>query len=154
MLRNFYAYAAALHDRIYLLCGRFEDLEVSVDGAAPLDALLARGRGCVLLGSHLGSFEAVRAVGRVVKNYPINIVMYEDDSRKISAEFERVAPELKARAIAPGRPETMLRIKECLERGEIVGILGDRPFGSEKTACVRSWAHPRVFPRGRSGWQC
>jgi predicted LPLAT superfamily acyltransferase len=148
VLRHFYAYASVCHDRIYLLCGRLEELEISVDGAAPLDAIMAQGRGCVLLGSHLGSFEAVRALGRLVKNYPINIVMYESDTRKVSAEFERLAPELKARVIAPGRPETMLRVKECLERGEIVGILGDRPFGSEKAVVCPFLGAPARFPQG------
>ena len=57
MLRNFHTYAATLHDRIYLMCGRFENLNMSVDGASQLDALLAQGSGCILLGSHLGSFE-------------------------------------------------------------------------------------------------
>lgn len=148
VLRHFHTYAATLHDRIYLLCGRFEEIEVTVDGAAPLDDIMARGRGCILLGSHLGSFEVVRALGRLVKNYPINIVMYEGNSRKVAAVLNRLAPELKARIIAPGRPETMLRIKECLERGEIVGILGDRPFGSEKTSLCPFLGAPAPFPQG------
>ena len=148
VLRNFYTYASTLHDRIYLLCGRFEDLDVAVDGGAPLDAIMARGRGCILLGSHLGSFEAVRAVGRLVKDYPINIVMYEGNSPKLSGVLDRLAPDLKARVIVPGRPETMLRIKECLERGEIVGILGDRPFGSEKISVCPFLGVPARFPHG------
>jgi predicted LPLAT superfamily acyltransferase len=134
VLRNFHAYASTLHDRVYLLCGRFEDLDISISGAPQLDAILAQGRGCILLGSHLGSFEALRAVGRQVRRWPINIVMYEGADRRVSGVLNGLAPELKASVIAPGRPETMLRIKECLERGEIVGILGDRPFGSEKTS--------------------
>ena len=62
--------------------------------------------------------------------------------------LNELAPELKARVIAPGRPETMLRIKECLERGEIVGILGDRPFGSEKTTLCPFLGVPARFPEG------
>lgn len=148
VLRHFHTYAAAVHDRIYLLCGRFEGIEVTVDGAAPLDDIMARGRGCILLGSHLGSFEVVRALGRLVKSYPINIVMYEGNSRKVAAVLDRLAPELKDSIIVPGRPETMLRIKECLDRGEIVGILGDRPFGSEKTRLCPFLGVPAPFPQG------
>src|SRR5882672_8467580 len=57
VLRNFHAFAATLHDRMYLLCGRFESLDIAIEGAQRLDAILAEGRGCILLGSHLGSFE-------------------------------------------------------------------------------------------------
>ena len=133
---------------MYLLCGRFEDLAIDIEGAQELEAMLAAGRGCILLGSHLGSFEALRALGRHHKGYPINIVMYAGTTQKSSAVLNELAPELNARVIAPGRPETMLRIKECLERGEIVGILGDRPFGSSKTALCPFLGVPARFPEG------
>ena len=148
MLRNFHAFAATLHDRLYLLSGRFEELAVTVEGAAALDAVLARGRGCILLGSHLGSFEVARALGRRLVSHPISIVMHEGVTRNTDAVLDRLAPELRASVIAPGRPETMLRIKECLERGEIVGILGDRPFGSEKVSRCPFLGMPAVFPHG------
>ena len=148
VLKNFHAYAATLHDRMYLLCDRLEGLDISIAGAPQLDAILAQGRGCLLLGSHLGSFEALRALGRLVKRYPINIVMYEGATRKVSGVLNDLAPELKASTIVPGQPETMLRIKECLDRGEIVGILGDRPFGSEKTAICPFLGAPAPFPQG------
>jgi len=148
VLRNFHAFAATLHDRIYLLSGRLEELDITLDGAAPLEAILDQGRGCILLGSHLGSFEALRALGRHVTHHPVNIVMHQGVTRNTDAVLDSLAPELKARVIQPGRPETMLRIKECLERGEIVGILGDRPFGSEKTALCPFLGVPARFPHG------
>jgi predicted LPLAT superfamily acyltransferase len=148
LLRNFHAFAATLHDRVYLLSGRFEDLDITVEGAGALEAILAQGRGCILLGSHLGSFEAARALGRRLVRHPISIVMHEGVTRNTDAVLDRLAPELRAGVIAPGRPETMLRIKECLERGEIVGILGDRPFGSEKVARCPFLGVPARFPHG------
>ena len=148
VLRNFHAFAATLHDRMYLLSGRLEDLDMRIEGAHELDAILARGRGCILLGSHLGSFEALRALGRLRKGYVINIVMYAGTTQNSSEVLNELAPELKERVIAPGRPETMLRIKECLERGEIVGILGDRPFGSNKTTLCQFLGAPARFPDG------
>ena len=152
VLRNFHAFAGTLHDRMYLLSGRFEDLAIEIEGAQELEAMLDAGRGCILLGSHLGSFEALRALGRHHKRYPINIVMYAGTTQKSSEVLNELAPELNARVIAPGRPESMLRIKECLERGEIVGILGDRPSAATRRRCARFSASPRVFPRGRTAW--
>ena len=148
LLRNFHAFAATLHDRVYLLSGRFDELDIGVEGAAALEAVLAQGRGCILLGSHLGSFEAARALARRLVRHPISIVMHKGVTRNTDAVLDRLAPDLKARVIAPGRPETMLRIRECLERGEIVGILGDRPFGSEKVARCPFLGVPAQFPHG------
>ena len=42
----------------------------------------------------------------------------------------------------------MLRIKECLERGEMVGMLGDRPLGDERSASVPFLGAPARFPLG------
>jgi predicted LPLAT superfamily acyltransferase len=147
VLRNFQAFAATVHDRMYLLCGRFENLDLAIEGAREFDSILAKGRGIILLGSHLGSFEALRALG-LLRRYPINIVMYAGTTQKSSEVLNDLAPELRASVIAPGRPETMLRIKECLERGEIVGILGDRPFGSNKTTRCPFLGVPAPFPEG------
>ena len=148
VLRNFHAYAASLHDRIYLASGQLDSLQISIEGVAALESILGKGRGCILLGSHLGSFEALRALGRASTRHPINIVMYEGATPHIQGTFDALAPEARARVIAPGRPETMLRIKECLERGEMVGILGDRPFGSEKSSACPFLGKPAQFPHG------
>jgi predicted LPLAT superfamily acyltransferase len=147
VLRHYHAFASTLHDRVYLLSGQCEELELTVEGAGLVDAILERGRGCLLLGSHLGSFEALRALGQI-RRYPITIVMYQSPAQKVSRVLNELSPGLQARVIAPGRPETMLLIKECMERGEIVGILGDRPFGSEKSALCDFLGVPARFPLG------
>src|SRR5262249_70435 len=132
---------------MYLLSGRIDSLDIAIDGVPQLDAILTRGRGCILLGSHLGSFEALRALGRHSR-YPINVVMYADTTQTSSEVLNDLAPELKKRAIVPGRPETMLQVKECLEAGEIGGMLGDRPFGSTKTTRCPFLGAPAQFPEG------
>jgi predicted LPLAT superfamily acyltransferase len=148
VLRHYHTFASTVHDRIYLLRGRCNDFDISVHGGAEFGAIMAQGRGCILLGSHLGSFEVLRALGRFKKGYPINIVMHEGNSEKTGAVLGPLAPELRSRVIAPGRPDTLLKVKECLERGEIVGILGDRAFGSSKTRTCRFLGEPARFPSG------
>ena len=148
VLRHYYTFASTLHDRVYFVSGRCDELDIAVEGAAAVDAILAEGRGCLLLGSHLGSFEALRALARFTTHYAVNVVMHEGNAEKTAGVLNRLAPELARRVIPPGRPQTMLRIKECLERGEIVGILADRPFGSEKTSLCPFLGVPARFPHG------
>jgi predicted LPLAT superfamily acyltransferase len=148
VLRHYYTFASTLHDRVYFVSGRCDELDIAVEGAAAVDAILAEGRGCLLLGSHLGSFEALRALARFTTHYVVNVVMHEGNAEKTAGVLNRLAPELARRVIPPGRPQTMLRIKECLERGEIVGILADRPFGSEKTSLCPFLGVPARFPHG------
>jgi predicted LPLAT superfamily acyltransferase len=39
-------------------------------------------------------------------------------------------------------------VRECLERGEIVAMLSDRPFGSERTVRSRFLGSDAAFPSG------
>ena len=126
VFRHYHTFASTIHDRIYLLSGRYGYFDVHLHGLDALDAELARGRGCILLGSHLGSFEVLRARGTFESRAPINVLMYEDNAGKINAVLDALNPEVRRRVIPLDTPMTLLRAKECLERGEMVGILGDR----------------------------
>lgn len=147
VLRHYHAFASALHDRLLLAAGRHEAFDIVLSGAAQVERQLASGRGCLVVGSHLGSFEVLRALGRTAARH-VNVVMHEANAKKMQAMFSRLAPELQERVIASGRPDTMLRVSECLERGEIVGILGDRPLGGERTAACEFLGAPARFPLG------
>jgi predicted LPLAT superfamily acyltransferase len=79
---------------------------------------------------------------------PLNVVMHARNAAPAARTLSRIAPELAARVIAPGRPETVLRVTECLGRGEIVGLLGDRPFGAAKTHAYGFLGARATFPLG------
>jgi predicted LPLAT superfamily acyltransferase len=148
VFRHYHAFAATIHDRVYLLSGRHRYFEIRVEGAAALEALLARKRGCILLGSHLGSFEVLRVYGAVHRNLPINVLMLEGAAAKLEQVLQALNPRLKPRVIPLGTPDTMLQVKECLDRGEIVGILGDRSLPTDKTLECRFLGAAARFPEG------
>ncbi|MGH8752043.1 MAG: acyl-CoA synthetase [Burkholderiales bacterium] len=148
VFRHYLTFASIIHDRVYLLSGRQQYFDLKIHGLQALQAARAQGAGCILLGSHLGSFEILRAHGMLEKKLPINVLMHEDNASKINRALHALHPEIAARIIAPGQPQTLLRVKECLERGELVGMLGDRIFHSEKTLSCRFLGTPAVFPQG------
>jgi predicted LPLAT superfamily acyltransferase len=148
VLRHYRVFAATIHDRLYLLSGRLDRFDIDVRGEDALDRALAKGRGCILLGSHLGSFEILRALGRSRKKLDINVVMHLDNSEKVNRVFDRLNPEFAQRVIPPGKPESLLRVKECLERNEIAGILGDRVFDRGRSTGCMFLGKPARFPTG------
>ena len=148
VLRHFHTFASMMHDRMFLLTGRYGLFDVHVHGAERVIELLRAGRGCILLGSHLGNFELVRALGRSAGFRAINVVMRPPHASHTTRVFSRMAPELSERVIAPGRPDTMLKVTECLERGEIVGILGDRPLRGARAHACDFLGAPAQFPLG------
>src|SRR5688572_15344899 len=55
--RHYHAFASTILDRVLLLSGRVSDFKLAVDGSDVVSRALADGRGLLLLGSHVGSFE-------------------------------------------------------------------------------------------------
>jgi len=148
LFRHYHAFASTLHDRIYLLAGRIGGFEIEQHGLQELSAALAENRGCILLGSHLGSFDLLRVLGTHERKLPINVVMYPDNGPITQAALGRISPEFLERVIPLGRPGALLRVKECLERREIVGILGDRMLRPEKAVACQFLGATAPFPQG------
>ncbi len=134
--RHLFVFATTLLDRVFLLRGRHRDLAVEVTNARAFEEAIAAGRGCLLLGSHLGSFEMLGVVGSVERGLVINMVMNLEEGTDLRELLAGSGNDLPYNVIALGHPESMLRVKECLERGEVVGILADRAYGQEATQDV------------------
>ena len=148
VFRHFHAFASTLLDRIEILAGNAAGFQVRLHGTEVLESLRGNNRGCLLLGSHLGSFEILRVIGESRGHLAVNLVMHEDNARQMSRWLRGLAPELAKRVIAPGQPETLLRVRECLERGELVAMLGDRVLGEERTVTCEFLGARARFPAG------
>ncbi len=143
-LRHLFVYASTLLDRVYLGDGK-KRLSVAVrNEAAFLDAM-KHGRGCLLLGSHLGSFDMLGIVGGAEKSFVLNVVMHLDESANIRDLLARPQSTPPYQLIPLGEAGSMLRVKECLERGEVAGILADRVYGDEPTRSLPFLGEPARF---------
>ena len=147
VLQHFYTFACVLLDRVFFLSGRTSAYRLDEDGTAALTALLAQGRGCILLGAHLGSFDMLRAFGRQ-SPVAVNPVMARQPGGVFSRLIEALDPELAARIIDIAQPGAMLRVQECIGRGEIVGFLGDRFPGREPAVALDFLGGTAAFPTG------
>jgi predicted LPLAT superfamily acyltransferase len=146
--RHYLTFAKTLHDRVYFLAGRTREYEIEHHGLEVLEGTLSKGRGCVLLGAHLGSFEVLRVIGSLERKLPVNVLLYPDNATNAETVAAELCPELKRRVIPLGRPDTLLRVRECIERGEIVGMLGDRTLKSDKTVRCDFLGAPASFAQG------
>ena len=144
-LTHLFVFSTTLLDRVYLLHGRQRELDIVVTNEAAFWNALAAGRGCLLLGSHLGSFEMLGIVGSVEKKLTINMVMHVNDSARLGGLIMGGQASLPYKIIPLGAPGSMLRVKECLERGEVVGILADRIYANETTQSLSFLGSPARF---------
>ncbi len=148
LFRHVHSFASTIHDRVFLLNARFDLFQVEVHGEAVIRDVLAAGRGAFLMGAHLGSFEAVRAIGRRQPGLRVGMVMYEENARKLNAALAAINPAAMQDIIPLGQLDSMLRVQCCLDAGMVLGVLGDRTLGDDPTARVPFLGDDAEFPVG------
>ena len=148
VFRHYHAFASTIHDRVYLLSGRHRYFDIRMEGESALQEYIEQKRGCILLGSHLGSFEILRAYGLFDRHLPITVVMHEAATSNLNAVLHSLHPEIRTHIIPPGTPDTMLAVKERLDCGELVGILGDRIFRGDRAVTCNFLGQPTRFSEG------
>jgi predicted LPLAT superfamily acyltransferase len=148
VFRHLHCFAATLLDRVYFLTGRLERFEIEILGGQWILDQAESGRGCILLGSHLGSFESLRAIGVTLRHFPIRILMNVEHNRMIGQLIDALNPALAQAVLPIGGPDTLLRVRESVEQGCMVGVLGDRVTAGEKTVRVRFFDRATAFPAG------
>src|SRR6476646_1386786 len=148
VLRHFYYFAATILDRVYLLRGEFDRFRVTIHGKELLQRQIETGKGSILLGSHLGSFEVLRALGVMQRGFPLKVLMDTAHNQNITRFFDALNPRVAGTVIAPDRPDTLIRVRESLDAGCFVGMLGDRVFGADKTMQCQFLGAPATFPAG------
>ncbi|MBP2229539.1 putative LPLAT superfamily acyltransferase [Azospirillum agricola] len=148
LFRHYHVFAACLLDRVFFLNDQTAAFDIRVHGEDIAIELMERGEGCLLLGAHMGSFEAVRALGRRQRDLRVSLVMYEENARKINSVLNAINPALSLEVIALGRPESMLKVRESLDRGHFVGMLADRTLDGEEEIRLPFLGEPAAFALG------
>lgn len=145
--RHFFHFASVVHDRLFLSAGELSRFDFWVEGEVHVRDALGKGRGLILLGAHFGSFEVLRA-GLATREAlpPLNILMYLDNAANSNRIFAH-ARKQGVSIIPLGRPDSLMRAMECLQRGEMLGMLGDRTLGQDKIVRVPFFGESAAFPQ-------
>lgn len=146
--RHIWCFAATILDRTYFLTNRFEKFDIEIHNLDVMTRHLDAGRGCVLLGAHLGSFEAMRSLAVGQADLPLKILMYPENSNRINLVLNALNPQMAKRIISLGHAEAMLEVKEWLDNEGLIGILGDRIAQGEKVMPASFLGHTANFPQG------
>jgi predicted LPLAT superfamily acyltransferase len=145
---HFHCFAATILDRVYLLKGEFERFDVTLHQKEILHRQIESGEGCILLGSHLGSFEVLRTLGVTQQDFPLKVLMDIAHNENITRFLDALNPEIANTVIVPDRPDTLLRVKESLDAGFLIGMLGDRVLSGGKTTQCQFLGSVATFPAG------
>jgi predicted LPLAT superfamily acyltransferase len=135
-------------DRLFFVLGRYRAFTITRTGEEQLAALKQQRRGALLLGAHVGSFEALRAMA-TEEGLPLNIVGYFRNARLINGVLARLNPTLATRVInLEQNMSFVLAVKERIDAGEMVALLGDRVGIGERVSEVDLFGAPALLPAG------
>ena len=148
VFRHFHAFGACILDRVFFVKGRTELFDVRIIGEELLIESLAQKSGCFLLGAHIGSFEALRAMGRAHPDLRVNMLMFEENAQKFAALMGDIAPDMAEEIISLGQPDSFIRTLQSLERGHFVGLLADRSLTSDHQIRLPFLDAPAPFSPG------
>jgi predicted LPLAT superfamily acyltransferase len=145
---HFHCFAATILDRLYLLRAEFARFDVTLHQKEIPRWQLERGKGCILLGSHLGSFEVLRALGVTQHGFPLKVLMDIEHNQNITRFLDAFNSKIASTVIVPDRLDTLLKVKQSLDAGFFVGMLGDRVSSGDKTTQCQFLGAPATFPAG------
>src|SRR6058998_3896916 len=148
VFQHFHCFGATILDRFYLLRGEFERFDVRLHHKEILHRQVETGKGCILLGSHLGSFEVLRALGVTQQDFPLRVIMDVIHNPNITRFLDALNPVIADTVIVSDSPDFLLRVKESLDAGFLIGMLGDRVSSDGKTARCNFLSAPATFPVG------
>ncbi|MEX8519945.1 MAG: acyl-CoA synthetase [Leptothrix sp. (in: b-proteobacteria)] len=154
--RHIHHFASTVLDRVYLLREDFDQFEIQLTGVDAIDAVLAEGQGALLVGAHMGSFEALRALGQARHGLRVAMVMYEHNARLVNAALQAIAPDAELHVIGLGRLDAMLALREWLDGGGVAGLLADRTLAEasvpsahrSRTQWIEFLGRPAAFSDG------
>jgi KDO2-lipid IV(A) lauroyltransferase len=120
--------------------------KIDIEGLEHLASALARGKGVIALGAHIGNFVLV-GTRLGMQGYPVSTLFRMPEDTRLRCLIDRHLPAFHQRII-PSRPRraAIRRIIEALKANEIVFILGDNlKKGKVETSLFGQRVHT---PRG------
>lgn len=150
--RHFLRFGEAALDKLAGWRGDITEQEVELVGAEHYQTAINSGKGVLLLGSHLGDLELCRALGSRKQGLRINALVFTRHAARFNALLKQINPDSHLNLIQVQElgADTAILLKEKLERGEWVVIVGDRTSVTREKRVI--WADflgaPAPFPLG------
>jgi predicted LPLAT superfamily acyltransferase len=150
VLKHLHCFAVTMADRVYLLAHGERGFEIEVHGLEQLQQCINQGRGVLLVGSHQGSFEVLRALSARCPEVPLRVLLDKQKTPAITELLESLAPEVGEAVIdvSQGGAGITLAIAETCRAGGMVALLADRGRAHEVLRRVDFLGDPAPFPIG------
>ncbi|WP_122862789.1 glycosyltransferase family 2 protein [Campylobacter showae] len=150
---HFEAFGGAICDKFRVWKGKIKDDELEIIDLERIKSeLIGAQKGQILLTAHLGNVEICKALAARVEGFRMVILTYDENSRKFNEvlrEISKNGGSVRMMAVNKLDVAAMLELKNIVESGEHIGIMGDRtPLGGDKAARVKFLGKETSFNYG------
>jgi len=150
--RHFFMFSDCIVDRLESWRGRLRHEHVQFNGQQMLLDEAARGRGAILMTSHLGNIELCRGLNDQLRNLRMNVLVYNHHAPRINRIIEKSNPNsrLKLVDIREFGMQTAAMLEQQVRDGEFLAIAADRtpPSQNENVVPARFLGSEAPFPTG------
>jgi len=129
VFKHFLLFGRALIDRTAILAGNVKHFSFSFDGENHLRDAVTEGRGVLLLTAHMGNWEAAGALLSRL-DVPITVTGFDNETTAVRQLLNRDSKAKFRLLPLTGSPTDTIPLVAALRRGEVVAMMGDRPYGS------------------------
>jgi predicted LPLAT superfamily acyltransferase len=125
--RQYLEFGKGMFNRVSLWLGHEDRYEVEFPDREMFLDYVNNDRGAVLLSFHVGHFDVMRYFA-LSKGVVVNVVAYWNNTEALNQLLESVdeSSQVNLITIDPGDPRGIIELKERVNEGEFVAILGDR----------------------------
>ena len=139
---HFEAFGGAICDKFRVWKGKIKDDELEIIDLERIKSeLIGAQKGQILLTAHLGNVEICKALGARVDGFRMVILAYDKNSREFNEVLKQISQNdgsVRMMLVNELDVAAMLELKNIIESGEHIGIMGDRtPLGGDKAARVK-----------------
>ncbi|SMG16929.1 glycosyltransferase family 2 protein [Paraburkholderia susongensis] len=126
--RHMLAFAQSGFDKLAAWSGRINDADVTFDDPSAFEALIASGKGALVIGAHLGNIEMMRALAVRGAYAKVTAVVYTEHARRFNRVLASANDEFARHLLEVGDfgPETAVLMQQRIDEGELLVIVGDR----------------------------
>jgi predicted LPLAT superfamily acyltransferase len=146
--RHVRTFARVALDRLLMARGDLRPFRITSKGEEHFEEIRAAGRGAILLLSHLGSYDGMRAWS-AVRGVRVSALGDFRNARMITEALRRINPAVDQDLIQieEGAP-FVLAVEDRISRGGIVATMGDRTGSDGKRAEAHFLGGRASFPTG------
>jgi predicted LPLAT superfamily acyltransferase len=148
VMRHIHAFASTILDRLFLLAESFRRFDIRVHGLDAVERNIAANRGVLLLGAHIGSFDALRVLSLTRPDIRVRVVLDKGQTPELNHLLHALNPQIARGVIdaSGGGTQVVLALKEAAEEGALIALLADRARPQEPTRPAQFFGKPAPFP--------